>query len=259
MRWIFFLCLACGTALAADVCDPKSFSGAYGFGLSGQTAISGEQKPTVSVGRLVFDSGGSADGNTAQGQVTGVSSTNFAGLLLGNPHMGMFTFHADCSISWTLQDDSGNFQHFSGTLSPDLKTAQFRQTDPGAPDRGSLIKSADECKAGDFQGRYRYAISGDTVQLGTGIAGGKVTGSGTLEADGSSSVKATPDPNSWAVTGGTFQIEDGCFVHLELEGPAADSRSTQVNFRGVLVNGGKGLLGIQTDPGTAVSIRLTGS
>ena len=43
---------------AADACDPAKLGGAYGFQLSGQTTISGDSKPVVSVGRLVFDGHG---------------------------------------------------------------------------------------------------------------------------------------------------------------------------------------------------------
>ena len=33
---------------------------------------------------------------------------------------------------WTLQDDSGNFRRFAGTMSADGGHVDFRQTDPGA-------------------------------------------------------------------------------------------------------------------------------
>src|SRR5271155_586859 len=95
------------TACAADVCDPAKLEGAYGFELSGQTNISGESKPVVSVGRLVFD---------GQGVVSGYSSINFSGFFLGNPVTGKYEAHTDCTITWTLQDDSGAFQNFDGKL-----------------------------------------------------------------------------------------------------------------------------------------------
>src|SRR4051794_25887581 len=115
---------------AADACNPANFPGVYGMLLSGTTTISGESKPVVSIARLVFES---------FGKVSGTSSVNFGGLFLGNPVTGEYTANTDCTVSWKLQDDSGNFQNFAGKLSLDGKHVQFNQTDQGAPQRGSMV------------------------------------------------------------------------------------------------------------------------
>src|SRR5580658_3284447 len=120
----FALMLSC-TAFAADVCNPNDFQGAYGFQLSGTSAISGEAKPIAGVGRMVLD---------GSGGLSGTSSVTFSGVLQGNPVTGTYEAHTDCSVSWALQDDSGAYQHFAGTMSPDGKRVQFRQTDPGGED-----------------------------------------------------------------------------------------------------------------------------
>ncbi len=121
------------TARAADVCNPAKLQGAYGFQLSGRTTISGESKPAVSVGRLVFD---------GQGAVSGYSSVNFAGYFLGNPVTGTYEAHDDCTIAWSLQDDSGAFQHFSGKLTADYSAAEFHQSDPGGAQNGIMERVA---------------------------------------------------------------------------------------------------------------------
>src|SRR5690242_12378845 len=111
MRALCF-CLAIGSgAYAADVCNPAKLFGPYAFQLSGTTTISGTSKPTASLGRIVF---------AGDGKLTGTSSATFAGFLLGNPVTGTYEAKSDCTISWQLQDDSGAYQHFSGTLSGDL-------------------------------------------------------------------------------------------------------------------------------------------
>src|SRR6202167_1499823 len=116
-------------ARAADVCDPAKLEGAYGFQLSGHTTISADSKPVVSVGRLVFD---------GHGVLSGYASVNFAGYFLGNPVTGSYEAHDDCTISWSLQDDSGAFQHFTGKLTPDNSSAEFHQSDTGGAQDGIL-------------------------------------------------------------------------------------------------------------------------
>src|SRR5205085_1772776 len=107
MRQTLWLALTAFTFSAPSfgVCDPKVVQGTYGFQLSGDARVSGDLKPAVTVGRVTFD--GAAG-------VSGVSSVNFAGYLLGNPVNGTYETRPDCTISWSFQDDSGNQQHFAG-------------------------------------------------------------------------------------------------------------------------------------------------
>src|SRR5436190_10389202 len=119
MRVVPLLMAIGSTAFGADVCNPAKLFGPYAFQLSGTTTISGTPKPTASLGRIVFD---------GQGKLSGTSSAMFEGLLLGNPVTGSYEAKADCSLTWQLQDDTGAYQHFSGTLSGDLSRGQFSQT-----------------------------------------------------------------------------------------------------------------------------------
>jgi hypothetical protein len=51
---------------------------------------------------------------------------------------GSYEAKSDCSVILKMQDDSGGFQHFSGTLSSDGSSVQFKQTDPGGAQRGIM-------------------------------------------------------------------------------------------------------------------------
>src|SRR5215472_13509967 len=79
------------SAQAVSVCDPAKLQGAYGFQLSGRITISGESKSVASIGRLEFD---------GKGDVSGISSVNFAGYFLGSRVTGRYEAHTDCSITW---------------------------------------------------------------------------------------------------------------------------------------------------------------
>jgi hypothetical protein len=239
--WLYALLLPLG--YAADVCNPANFPGAYGVILSGTTTISGEAKPVVSVARLVFE---------APGKVSGTSSVNFGGLLLGNPVTGEYTMKNDCSLTWKLQDDSGNFQSFSGKLSLDGKHIDFTQTDPGSPQRGAMVRSAESCPSSDFRGRYRIAIAGYLTNMDTGHTSGKVDINGAIDADGNTGLRFTPDRDSSPIESANYQMEGGCLLHLQL---AREGQT--MNFRVIIVNDGKELLGIETDAGSTVTLRVT--
>ena len=249
MRPAYLLVLASAftCAWAAEVCNPANVHGAYGFVLTGTTTIGSQPQPVVSAGRLVFD---------GMGGVSGVSSVSFTGLYLGNPVTGQYQAREDCSVSWSLQDDSGNSQHFEGTLTPDARHAQFHQSDPGSPSQGTLVKSADMCQEQSFRPRYRFALSGKRINVPTGQPEGPVSARGVLENQGGQ-LNLTLTPDSATSGTGTVEVEDDCFVHLHVTLPTERGGTAEMNFRGILVDGGSELLGMATDPGSAISLRLT--
>jgi hypothetical protein len=216
----------------ADVCDPARFAGSYAFQLTGNTTIAGPEKPTTSLGRLTFD---------GRGSVSGTSSAMFTGLLLGNPVTGTYEAHDDCTLSWKLQDDSGAFQNFAGTLSPDLARVQFRQTDPGGAQRGTMQKSPERCTAADLQPRYTYTVSGSVIPMRADGPARAVSLKGILLVAENTSI----------------QVDDDCTVRFDLLLRAPEGDLIPMKMRGYLVNGGKEILAIQTDPGAMVSGRFS--
>lgn len=247
MRWSIFLILIVPSCTLAAVCTPSAVEGVYGFQLSGETNVSGSAKPAASVGRLVLD---------GMGSLSGVSSVDFAGYFLGNSVTGTYQARSDCSISWSLQDDSGAYQHFSGTATPDGKLVQFRQTDAGGARHGVMVQAAASCSAGDFRGGYKFSISGSTIAMLEGATGGTVSLEGTAEADGGGAVSVRLNGASDASPTGTAEVDDDCFVRLDLPFPGSSGQMSSRKFRAMLVNGGKQLLGIETDPGAIVTLRM---
>lgn len=232
---------------AAAVCNPGDLQGVYGFQLTGTATIGRGPQPVVSLGRLVFGS---------DHTVNGVSSLTFTGLYLGNPVTGMYDAQADCSVSWTLQHDSGNYQHLTDTMTGDGSRAEVRQEDPIGHTQGVLVKTAAACRESDFQARYRYSLAGQRIDVNTGQVDGSVSASGSLNRHGNQ-VTLTPAGQPDLRTTGDFAVDSDCFVDLDLTVPDQAGGTFEMKFRGILVNGGNELLGMATDPGTAVSLRLT--
>jgi hypothetical protein len=205
------------------------------FQLTGSTDISGKPQPTASLARIVFD---------GRGSLSGTASASFRGLLLGNPVTGSYESKWDCSVMWKLQDDSGGFQNFSGTLSTDGISAQFTQTDPGAAQHGLMKKTGDTCTAADLLKKYDFTVSGSTTPMLPGEVAHTVSAKGTLDI----------------AENGSFQVDSDCSVRFGLTLPAQDGRAGEplpMTMRGFLVNGGAEILAFQTDPGAMVAARFT--
>lgn len=246
--WLTFI-LALGLPLCAEVCNPKDLQGPYGFQLFGETTISGESKPVANIGRLVL---------AGDGGISGYSTAMFAGYLLGNPVTGTYEAHWDCTITWSLQDDSGAFQHFSGVATSGGKSVHFSQTDPGGAQHGTMARTSAECKASDLWNEYAFALSGSTIPMVPGGASSTVAAKGLIQADGNAGFKLALSDNLAAMTEATITVDAECIVDIELALPATGAGTTiPMMLRGILIDQGKEILAIETDPGAMVSATFT--
>jgi hypothetical protein len=243
------LILALGLPLCAEVCNPKDLLGPYGFQLSGETTISGESKPVAAIGRMVL-----AD----DGKISGYSTAMFAGYLLGNVVTGTFEARWDCTINWSLQDDSGAFQHFSGVAASDGKRVHFSQTDPGGAQHGTMARTSVECKASDLRKAYAFTASGTTIPMIPGGTSSTVAAKGLIQTDENASFKLASSDHSSVPTDVTIAVDGECIVDIHLTLPATDAGTAiPAMLRGVLIDAGKEILAIQTDPGAMVSATFT--
>jgi hypothetical protein len=236
---------ACGE----DSCTLAALQGPYGFQLSGDTAITGNAKPVTSLGRIVFD---------GDGAMSGYSSVMFGGFLLGNPVTGTYDTHSDCTVSWALQDDSGGFQHFGGTFTPDGKRVEFRQTDPGGAQHGIMERTRDDCKVSDLRKSYDFTLSGSSFPMAAGEVSSTIAIKGVMAADVNGNFKLTPEGKSPVAADVTVTVESDCTMALEFAVPVENGGTgTSMKLRGILVNGAKEILAIQTDPGWMVAGKFT--
>jgi hypothetical protein len=241
---LMLLALGCFRCFGADVCALTDIHGPYGFQLTGTTTISGTETPIAVVGRLVFDDSGG---------VSGVSSVNFNGLFLGNPTTGSYQFQTDCSMTFSLQDTSGGYQHFSGNAAAGGDRVDIRQSDPGTHERGAMIRSADGCGAGSFRGKYNFTMSGHATPFASEGSQGSGSVRASVEADGAGNLVVV---RGSARTSGTYTVDSDCVVQLDF-GLADGDNATSIKMRGILVNGGKAMLAIEVDPEQVGSARFS--
>lgn len=230
----------------AAVCDPNALQGPYAFSLVGATTIGGRTGPVAVLGRLVFDD---------SGDVSGIASASFTGFVLGNPVTGKYEAHADCSVEWSLQDDSGGFQHFAGSMSAGGGHVAFRQTDPGGAQTGTLLRTMDQCSESSLAGEFHLTASGSTVDISTAVESERISLNGLLIADGAGGLFFAKGAGEPVLSAGTYDVQDDCFAELVLELPEVGNAKAAMHFRAILVEKG-GALGIQTDPGTIVALQL---
>ncbi|MGO9270588.1 MAG: hypothetical protein ACLQOO_10105 [Terriglobia bacterium] len=247
-RLLLLLCLMVlgGLPTSAQVCGRADVQGAYGFQLSGITTIGVDgPQPQAAIGRLVFG---------ADGVVSGVASVDLNGYFLGNPVTGTYEFKTDCTLTFQLQDDSGAFQHFSGVAKEGGASVEFHQGDTGAGGRGVLEKTPDGCKTESFHGSYAFALSGTASQFATDQPAGSVFSvQGTVDADGAGNLAFTTASGK---TTGSYQLDSDCIAEIELGMSNGDSSSI-LKLRGVLVNEGKRLLAVESDPARTATARFT--
>jgi hypothetical protein len=183
--------------------------------------------------------------------VSGYSSVSIGGFFLGNPVAGGdYEAHEDCSLTWSLQDDSGGFQHFSGKLTPDSLSGEFHQSDAGGAQNGTLQKVAPNCSVAGLAALYTFGIAGSTTPMQAGETARQVSLAGKLEPDAAGNLKITI-PNA-APASGTITVDSDCFTQITMTLPSGDT----IGLRGILVNGGKQILAMQTDPGAEVTAKF---
>lgn len=248
-RCLLVFALLAAPELAFSACEPRDFAGSYGFLLTGTTTIGGDERPVAIVGRISLD---------GWGTVRSTSSAAFTGLVLGSPSRGTYEAQTDCAVHWSLRDDSGTYQNFVGTMADRGARVTFRQTDPGGPGNGLMLRTGDYCPPSSFQGRYELNLSGNSVDVYSGRAFGRVTFAGSVQADGAGGISFTTGRGAPTVKAGSYDFEDGCFVHVTVP-PVGGNRTNEMHFRGILVDDGRTLFGMQTDPGAVVTLRLSRS
>ena len=236
-------------AHAVNPCSNAAVMGPYGLHLSGVSTISGGPQPFASMSRTTFD---------GDGHISGTSSVNFNGLLLGNPVTGTYSVNPDCTIAISLQDDSGAFQHFAGKLAPSGSVVELRQTDAGTGGHGSMMHTSDRCTQADLRPSYDFSLSGMATPLAAADVPGSITTRGVLHIDGPANFTLMQQFDGINVpTSGSWSLDADCTVQFDLALPVKGGKpAVTMKVRGLLVDQGLQIFAIQTNPATVALARL---
>ena len=94
----------------------------------------------------------------------------------------------------------------------------------------------------------QLTVSGSTVDVNTALGSGRVSVRGVLIADGAGNLSFSSGPDESPRAAGSYEVADECFVMLVLELPAEEHQAAVIHFRAILVERGREVMGIQTDP-----------
>ena len=245
LGWLIPILALGGMAARAQHCTGQEIDGPYVLQLAGVTAISGRQTPAVGLARLVF-----SDGRN----VSGYTSVNFTGYLLGNPTTGAYEIAPDCTLNLNLQDDSGGYQHFRGKVAS-ADRVELHQTDPGTGESGVLERVSGSCGETDLRGSYTFTVSGEHTPVDSAEAATPVSLKGLLRRDvkGQLSVTWNPGTAEARIVPARASVQSDCTVELEFAWP---SGADTMHLRGMLAQGGGEIPAIDTDPGETISARF---
>jgi len=185
-----------------------------------------------------------------RGALSGTSTVNFDGFLLGNPVTGTYQVRGDCTLSWSLQDNSGAFQHFTGKLNSDMDRASFRQTDRGGANNGTLVRLARVCTPAILQGRYQFSMSGVIRAMNGSPDVSKVSLNGLIAIDPAGNLALLRD--GAAVNAGTVAVGSDCIVNADF----SSAPGKHIKLPGVLWGRGKEIRAIGSDTGSAINARF---
>jgi hypothetical protein len=247
-----------GGAMRPQPCSVAALKGSYGFAVRGTTdAASGVppalQGPFAAVGTTVYD---------GAGQVTiAARSASFNGVArVVPPETGRYSVGSDCVV--TAQYPSGvttrnvlidggramfAMQTNTGTAIGGVSQRARRSDDLDAPPRRCTVEA--------LAGRYGFLAEGvagpPTLPLS---ASAPLVGNGVvhLEHDGSFSAQALRsvggvlDAQPLALAG-SFTVAQDCAVTMKFD--------VGFNFAGTVVDGGREILFVETDPGTSLTVK----
>lgn len=265
-RILFVLSVSAVAALAdggARRCSNTSLRGAYGFTAQGFTVAGSPvplplQGPFASLGTAVYD---------GRGGVALTASATFNGLTQTLPTVkGSYQVNADCTFVSKLD----NGATFFASIVDGGQELFVLQTTPGVIASGvAFLQSAGRGDDGDsdssYSGACRIATTRSVygfISQGTGAAptvpppaAGPLAGVGTVSFAPNGSFKLTAvrsangiiDPQPLNLTGSYFFTQD-CNFQMTFN-------VVGFHFNGTVVNGGKEVTFLETDPGTTFVVQ----
>lgn len=229
-------------------CTNASLQGTYGFIARGTTLAdsplpSALQGPFASGGVSTFD---------GQGHFVLTSTSSFNGVIQPVAVNGTYQVNGDCS--YTSQAENG--VTFRAVIIDDGREVLILQTTPAVVIAGTASRQPSRCDRKTLQGgTYGFVAEGAAgpptlpAELTGPLAG---VGTVVFERDSSFTLTAVRsangviDPAPLALTG-TYSMNPDCTFSMAFD--------VGFTFEAAIVNGGKEILFVETDPGTALIVK----
>jgi hypothetical protein len=223
-------------------CTNASFTGPYGYTITGLVFGSGGFYPSAESGTVTAD---------GKGNLKGSDTLSAAGQIQAQAFTGTYSINSDCTGTVTTTSGSTP-SHFTIVAVNNGQQILFIESDAMVAASGSAKQQQANCSTESLNGAYGFGISGwtyDSSGTGWGFAeSGKAVadGAGNLSLEGTASQTGTI---SSGTVPGRYSVNSDCTGTAILTN--AQGTSDHLNF--VIVARGREIQFIETDPTTVIS------
>jgi hypothetical protein len=225
-----------GSASAAT-CSNATLKGVYGLLSSG---LDGSGQPATSVAQITAD---------GAGNITGAVTKSKDGTIYNYTTTGTYSMAKNCTGSATYTNQDGSPRHDNFVMDDANKGLQAVQTDSGHVQSAFVLPEGTvTCGLTGKKATFAFNLTGTVVGTGQAAYVGQVTLDGTGKVSGSMTASIAGSIGTASITG-TYTEASSCTGTMQIS--ASGYPSSNYNF--VVVNAGKELLLIETDPNTVTS------
>ena len=218
-------------------CSNATFTGTYGISFNG---IDQKSRLRAAVGEI------RANG---KGEFSGTVTESKNGAIKSGPISGTYAIDGNCTGSGTTSSN-GKVRHYNLVVVSRGSGLELIQTDAGFTEAGfAEAQGKLTCTIAGVKGTYGFGARGTILGVGVVAFNGQFILNGAGKVNGSESGSLNGTIFSNLGLSGTYNINSNC------TGSAAVTPKglSTFHFNFVVVNGGHGMLAIETDGNTVVS------
>lgn len=249
------------SAYARETCNIHSLNGPYGYAFTGSRftppGSENEVADAAVGGRVVFN---------GDGQFAGRDWVSVNGHGIARAYKGAYSFGSDCTGVLTITEINGApaSRTSAFTLVDNGRQIKTIQTDPGFVLAGTFTRAKQDCTNETLHSSYGYASQGqrfappftESSEVGDFAAGGRASFNGDGTGEGTDTVSANGRIVSPSTYTTTYQLERDCTGTLTLTRTAPTPHPPPGHFRMVVVDDGRMIEMVVTDPGAVVAVEL---
>lgn len=238
-----FALIIAGTQVARASCSNASVKGSYGV-IS--TGLNGSLQPATSVDQITVD---------GAGHISGTSTKSIDGSIVDYTLTGSYSITANCTGTATFTNQDNQTEHdkiyLNNATTTGLNTGAFLIQTDALHVQSSIVVAQGVATCNDLVVKNSYSFESTGTVMGTGqvAAAGRLTLNGTGSISGTETLSLDGTIHASISVTGTYTINSNCTGSATLTAAGLSA----MHFNLVVVNGGKELMAVETDPNTIVS------
>lgn len=185
-----------------------------------------------------------------KGTFTGTQTQSVAGTVSTTTVTGTYTVNADCTGSGTITRKGKNASNYDLTVLSGGKRIQTVDTDSGVIGTSyAEAQGSATCTKAGVKGAFGVQATGAFITIGPVAFNGLLTLDGAGNLSGTESGSVAGQIFSQQSVSGTYTVKSNCTGTLTFQVSGQQAQHASL----VVVNGGAGMILLETDSGTVVS------